>query len=88
MNLDGVACEIEWIDPASEGLEQVVCERVALGQALATLLETDKQLMEWVWMEGMSQTEAAGRLGLSQSAVAQRLARVKAWLRAQLGGNG
>lgn len=82
---DGEACECEWVDPASEGLEQVVCERVAVEQALAALSEADRQLVEWVWMEGMSQVEAAARLGVSQQAVAKHLKRVKAWLRAQLG---
>lgn len=88
VDADGEACEREWIDPASEELEQVVCECVAVEQALAALAVMDRQLVEWVWVEGVSQAEAAGRLGLSQSAVAQRLTRVKAWLWAQLGGNG
>lgn len=81
---DGEACECEWVDPASEGLEQVVCERVAVEQVLAALSEADRQLVEWVWMEGMSQVEAAARLGVSQQAVAKRLVRVKAWLRTRL----
>ncbi|MEM0338030.1 MAG: sigma factor-like helix-turn-helix DNA-binding protein [Candidatus Caldarchaeum sp.] len=50
--------------------------RVAWEQALAGLSGADRQLVEWVWVVGVSRAEAARRLGVSQPAVAKRLARI------------
>lgn len=80
--------ERAWADPASEEVERVLVERVALGQALEKLSEVDKRLVVWVWLEGVSQAEASGRLGVSQQAVARRLARIRAQLQQDFGGNG
>ena len=84
---DGEACEGAWLDPASVEVEAEVVARVAWEQALAGLSMADRQLVEWVWLAGISQAEAAGRLGVSQPAVAKRLARLRAALRGKLGEN-
>lgn len=86
-NADGEACEREWLDPASVAVEGIVVARVALEQVLAALSAADRQLVVWVWIEGMSQAEAARRLSVSQSAIAQRLGRIRAWLHRRLEAN-
>jgi len=85
---EGEACVQEWADPASERVIEVVCARVAWWQALAELSAMDRQLVEWVWVEGWSQAEAARRARLSQQAVSKCLGRVRAALRAKLGEQG
>lgn len=79
--------ERAWVDPASAGMERVLVARVALGQALAKLSAVDRRLFARVWVEGVSQAEAARRLGVSQQAVAKRLARIRARLQQDLGEN-
>lgn len=51
---DGEACEREWLDPASVEVEAVIVARVAMKQALAGLSVGDRQLVAWVWVEGIS----------------------------------
>ncbi|GIV08949.1 MAG: hypothetical protein KatS3mg019_1040 [Fimbriimonadales bacterium] len=83
-NTGGEACVQEWVDPTSEHVVDTVCVHVALEQALAALSERDRQLVAWVWVEGVSQAEVARRMGWSQQAVSKRLLRVRATLQAKL----
>lgn len=76
--------ECAWADPASEGLERVLVECIALRQALERLPEMDRELVRQVWLEGVSQAEVARWLGVSQQAVAKRLARIRAQLQRDL----
>lgn len=81
---DGETPSWEWTHPDSVELETTLCEQVAVKQALAALPAVDRQLVQWVWIEGLSHADAAVQLGVSRQAVTKRLARVRAWLQQQL----
>src|SRR5947207_2689072 len=64
-------------DPAMEDIEH----RVALSPLLATLPPRERTILHLRFFEGMTQSEIAGRLGISQMHVSRLLARSLAQLR-------
>jgi len=68
------------IDPAYDG----VADRLMLGPALASLDERERRLLELRFVDGLSQSEIAVRLGMSQMHVSRLLRRALAHLEDQL----
>jgi RNA polymerase sigma factor (sigma-70 family) len=71
-------------DCVDEIIEQIFCDQIV------TCLRAHISQQDWVIIcglaEGRTQTELAKELGISQQAVSKRLARIRQWVRENIGG--
>ncbi len=67
-----------------EIIEQIFCDQIVM------CLRAHISQQDWVIIcglaEGRTQTELAKELGISQQAVSKRLARIRQWVRENIGG--
>ncbi|MDR1464487.1 MAG: sigma-70 family RNA polymerase sigma factor [Oscillospiraceae bacterium] len=61
----------EWDVPVDSPAE-ALSDQIALREVLGTLEERDRQLVEYRYFRGMTQTKAASRLGMTQVQVSRR----------------
>ena len=73
----------EWDLPVESPTEDA-CDRIALNEALRTLEERDRLLVEYRYYRSMTQSETAARLGMTQVQVSRRekavLGRLRGWI--------
>ena len=65
-----------------EAPEERVTERLTLQQILATLEERDKKLIQCRYFQGMTQTQTAAQLGMTQVQVSRREKKLLTYMRA------
>jgi RNA polymerase sigma-B factor len=80
------SCEVGDLLGTSDPALESVADRMSLGPALARLPEREQRVIRWRFVDHLTQTQIADRLGISQMHVSRVLARTLEGLRAWIEG--